>query len=230
MALQPLARGPNPPAWAGFGPSGADRSRPSDSIRRSSANFAGSKLPPAPYNPIFDFSLPFLGAAQRRPPMATGHLGRRRQRGTPLLDPVQSPPHRSFFSFSFLSTERRRPLAGRRRRRRCTPPRRLRGLAGARTPSFLPPRAGTAQRRAMVARSDGAAVGPLAGARVRPRMNVPPSSGLAVVLETERRRGGPERRLCSFPHSVERLPVVVTNTADGRRWWRSRYVPRPFLG
>jgi hypothetical protein len=164
--------------------------------------------------------------------MATGHLGRRRQRGTPPLDPVQPPPRRSFFSFSFLSTERQWPLAGRRwRRRRYTPPRRLRGLAGARTPSFLsPPRAGTAQRRAMVARSDGAAVGPLAGARVRPRMNAPPSSGLAVVLEPERRRGGPERRLCSFPHGVEQLPAVVTNTADGRRWWRSRYVPRPFLG
>jgi len=105
----------------------------------------------------------FLGAARRRPPMATGHLGRRRQRGTPLLDPVQPPPRRSFFSFSFLSTERQRPLAGRRWwRRRCTPPRRLLGLAGARTPSFLPlPRAGTVQRRAMVARSDGAAVAAL---------------------------------------------------------------------
>ena len=61
----------------------------------------------------------------------------------------------------------------------------------------------------MVARSDGAAVGPLAGARVRPRMNALPSTGLAVVLEPERRRGGPERRLCSFPHGVERLPAVV---------------------
>jgi hypothetical protein len=38
------------------------------------------------------------------------------------------------------------------------------------------------------------------------------------------------RRLCSFSHGVERLPSVVTNTADGRRWWRSRYVPRTFLG
>ena len=55
----------------------------------------------------------------------------------------------------------------------------------------------------MVARSDGATVGPLAGARVRPRMNAPPSSGLAVVLEPERRQGGPEQRLCSFPHGVE---------------------------
>jgi len=88
----------------------------------------------------------------------------------------------------------------------------------------------------------GAAVAPLAGARVRPEPRAAPSSGTSVVpfggpvrARAQRRRLGcggalEIRRLCSFPHGVERLPSVVTNTADGRRWWRSRYVPRTFLG
>ena len=68
-------------------------------------------------------------------------------RCSPWMSPHQNPATaaalhqnpRLIFPVPFLS-ERRRPLAGRRwRRRRCTPTRRLRGLARARTPSFLPP-------------------------------------------------------------------------------------------
>ena len=71
---------------------------------------------------------------------------------------------------------------------------------------------------------DGAAVGPLTGALVRPRASAPPSSGLAVVCESEpsSRRDGIEQWLGpTFRAISERRPAMLTGGE------RSRLVPAP---
>jgi hypothetical protein len=67
-------------------------------------------------------------------------------------------------------------------------------------------------------RGGGVTVGPFAGARVHPRVSVPPSNGLAVTpsVPSPRRRphGGGTSLLAAWVPSPARCPV------DDRRWWR----------
>ena len=83
-----------------------------------------------------------------------------------------------------------------------------RGSAPPQAPFLFP--SFNSSRRAVM---DGAAAGPLAGARVRLRAGAPPSSGLAVVLESEpsRRQGNTEQW----------LGPIFRATASRCLWWLS---------
>ena len=157
-------------------------------IRSSRRNKTARRLTLHPVNPSSFYFVPFLCVKRTRQRVAAPPRLPRRcaSRSGHRLHGRRPEPPFSFLSVLFLPSIAQRQAQG------CGHPWRRRKMAGA-------------------------AASPLASVRLRPRASVPPSSSRAAVLESApltRPNGAVRRRLCSFPHGVERPPAVVTGGAS----------------